>query len=89
MQNTNLISQYRTAVQQLLLACDNCRALELIMTAEGGATALFVGAGDFQGANADLTNALVAAAVTSRGAIEALCSANGNAHYTNLMKLRA
>ncbi len=87
MVNANLVSQYRTAVQSLLAAIETCRARELVMTSEGGAASLFQ-AGDFIGLNADLSTAIISSAVTSRTAVETLLSANGNAHYTNLNKMR-
>lgn len=87
MVNANVVSQYRTAIQQLLAALDSCRNIELQMNAEGGASSLFV-SGDFTGSNADLSTTIMSNGVTSRGAIETLLSANGNAHYTNLMKFR-
>lgn len=86
MVNSNVVTQYRAAVQSLLANLSTCRDIELQIASQGG-TASFV-SGDFAGANGDLTATTFAAIVTSRIAIETLCSANGNAHYTNLMKAR-
>lgn len=87
MNHPNVISAYRTAVQNFLAACDACRAIELEMTSEGGAASLFV-SGDFTGSNSDLTTTIFANAVSARMTIEADMAANGNALYTNLNLLR-
>lgn len=88
MVNANTISAYRQQMQALLTANDNLRALELVITSEGGAATLFQ-AGDFTGTNADLSVTAISNMINSRGAIESLLSANSNAHYTNLNKARA
>jgi hypothetical protein len=87
MVNANMISNYRAAVVAMLGAAKDCRDLELQILSQGGAAAFQ--AGDFAGANADLNITTLTAVFTSRTAVETLCAANGNAHYTNLMKARA
>ena len=87
MTNANMINNYRAAVVALLDATARCRDMELQIISQGGAGAFQ--AGDFTGPNADLTLTQLTAVYTSRSAIEALCTANNNAHYTALMKARA
>jgi len=87
MLNANLITKYRTGIATLLSVFADLRDLELQISAEGG-VAIFLST-DFAGANADLTPSQFGSLVTSRTALEAILSAGGNAHYTNLMKARA
>lgn len=82
----NFVSQYRAQIQALLSTLANLRDLEIQYNAEAIGSVLVQG--DLVGSNADLAPADFVAAVGSREAIEALLSANGNAHYTNLMKMR-
>lgn len=87
MTNSNIVSQYRAAVVATLDAFARCRDLELQIASQGGAAAVSTGDA-FAGSNADLDAAKFAALVTSRAALEAVVSANGNAHYTQLMRAR-
>lgn len=81
----NTISLYRDAITKVLEGLDAARNLELVITSQGGAATMFT-AGDFQGANADLSTQFVADAINSRNAIETALAAG---HYTNLNRMRA
>lgn len=86
MTRSNFASQYRAGVVNLLNNLAALRDMELQYNAEAIGSSLVQG--DLVGSNADLTPAQFIAAVGSREAIETLLSANGNAHYTNLMLMR-
>jgi hypothetical protein len=83
MTNSNVISQYRSAVQRMLAAFADCRSFEEVMDSQGGASSMFDDA-DFSGANADLDAATFTSIVVSREAVEQF-TVDGS-HYTNLNK---
>jgi hypothetical protein len=82
----NTISLYRNAVQRLVGALDDARALELVIQSQGGAATMFA-PGDFVGSNTDIDIDKLTSAITSRQAIETLVTAGGNAHLTNLNRM--
>ena len=87
MTNSNIVSKYRKAIVGVLDAFAECRDLELQITSQGGAGVVSTGDA-FEGNNSDLDADKFAGLITSRAALEAVVSANGNGHYTNLMKAR-
>lgn len=82
----NYITQVRQAVSSLMDDVSVLRDLDLTWNAEGYSTGIV--AGDFTGANADLTVAQFTSIIVSVEAILSLLSATSNAHYTNLLKAR-
>lgn len=85
-QKANYISQVRQTVSKFLDDVSTLRDLDLTWNAEGYSTGIV--AGDFTGANADLTVAQFTSIIVSVEAVLALLSATSNAHYTNLLKAR-
>lgn len=84
----NTVTQYRNAVKKVLDGLDEARTLGLVIASQGGTATLFV-EGSFSGDNADIDVDKLTGAIISIGAIEALVTAGGNAHLTNLNKMRA
>lgn len=85
--HANFVSSLRQNVVALLNAVQACRDSDLHWTAEGYSGNILQG--DLTGLNADLAPADVTAMIVSVEAILNLLAANGNGHYTNLMKARA
>jgi hypothetical protein len=83
------VTDYRNAVKKLLDATDEARTLGLVVASQGGAAALFAAEGTFAGDNADIDLDELTAAITSMEAVEGLLTAGGNAHLTNLNRMRA
>ncbi len=83
----NVLTLYRNAIKKILEGNAEARELESAMASQGGPAMLF-SEGDFVGANADIDEGQLIGAVISRGEIETLLTANGNAHLTNLNKMR-
>lgn len=86
---SNTITNYRNAVKKLLSALDESREQLLVINSQGGVATLFADPTVFGGANSDINVDQLTSAVVSMSAIDALVTENGNAHLTNLNKLRA
>lgn len=80
----NFVSRLRSDVVALLSIINTVKQDDLQWQAEGYSGNIV--AGDLTGANADLVPADVTNFIVSIEAVLNLLSANGNAHYTNLMK---
>lgn len=81
---SNIIGQYRGAVGEILEALNKANYIVKQVTAMG----LTFADADFTEANAGILNSEFMSGYTSMQAIETLLSANNQAHYGNLFKIK-